>query len=277
MSLLASKRAAGASGLKAQKNQPMPMLLPARAAAPSMVSSSRGACNAPSMARAQVVVKATSEQGTATASASSMEGNWVAVCRPEDLPKGVRKEIDVDGRQVLMFWYRNQIYCIESRSPAEGAYSEGFIKSKFTQDFCIECPTTGSLFSLKDGSIVSWYPTNPVLRAVTPQSLCRPLAIFPVKMTQDALMLDVTKGRSGGGFNKGGAGTSIDNNNVFTVQPNVYFEGMDPAEESATIYTTPVGMGEAKQNPAITLAAVLAVGAVAVAGAALAAYNFILQ
>lgn len=39
----------------------------------------------------------------------------------------------MDGRQVLMFWYRNQMYAIESRSPAEGAYSEGFIKAKFTQ------------------------------------------------------------------------------------------------------------------------------------------------
>jgi hypothetical protein len=32
-----------------------------------------------------------------------------------------------------MFWYRNEIYAIEARSPAEGAYSEGFIKAKFTQ------------------------------------------------------------------------------------------------------------------------------------------------
>jgi nitrite reductase/ring-hydroxylating ferredoxin subunit len=46
---------------------------------------------------------------------------------------GVRKEFDVEGRQVLMFWYRNNIYAIEARSPAEGAYSEGFIKAKFTQ------------------------------------------------------------------------------------------------------------------------------------------------
>jgi hypothetical protein len=39
----------------------------------------------------------------------------------------------VEGRQVLMFWYRNEIYAIEARSPAEGAYSEGFIRAKFTQ------------------------------------------------------------------------------------------------------------------------------------------------
>lgn len=46
---------------------------------------------------------------------------------------GTRKEFDVDGTPVLVFWYRNQLFCIEGRSPAEGAYSEGFIKAKFTQ------------------------------------------------------------------------------------------------------------------------------------------------
>lgn len=45
------------------------------------------------------------------------------------------------------------------------------------QDYCIECPSTGTLFSLKDGSIVSWYPNNPVLRALTPADLCRPLEV----------------------------------------------------------------------------------------------------
>jgi hypothetical protein len=45
----------------------------------------------------------------------------------------VRKEFDVNGLSVLVFWYRNQLYAIESRSPAEGAYAEGFIKAKFTQ------------------------------------------------------------------------------------------------------------------------------------------------
>lgn len=48
-------------------------------------------------------------------------------------PPGVRKEVEVDGRSVLIFWYRNQIYCIQAKSPAEGAYSEGFIKAKFSQ------------------------------------------------------------------------------------------------------------------------------------------------
>lgn len=45
----------------------------------------------------------------------------------------MRKEVDVDGTKVLLFWYRNSMYAIEARSPAEGAYSEGFITAKFTQ------------------------------------------------------------------------------------------------------------------------------------------------
>lgn len=39
----------------------------------------------------------------------------------------------MNGLNVLVFWYRSQLYAIESRSPAEGAYAEGFIKAKFTQ------------------------------------------------------------------------------------------------------------------------------------------------
>eukprot|EP00775_Hariotina_reticulata_P013089 gene13089-13216_t len=189
--------------------------------------------------------------GTTTSAAD--DSDWVPVCRPEDLPKGVRKEFDVEGRQILMFWYRNQIYAIEARSPAEGAYSEGFIKAKFTQDYCIECPATGSLFSLKDGSIVSWYPNNPVLRALTPADTCRTMDIYPVKLTQDALTVDVSDKRVRTYADRGGAGTSLENNNVFTVQPTVYFEGMDPTKESASVYTDASSVADEGLNPATSV------------------------
>jgi hypothetical protein len=45
------------------------------------------------------------------------------------------------------------------------------------QNWEIECPSTGSLFSLKDGSVTSWYPGNPVLAALTPRNLCKPLEV----------------------------------------------------------------------------------------------------
>ncbi|PNW79329.1 hypothetical protein CHLRE_09g411200v5 [Chlamydomonas reinhardtii] len=202
----------------------------------------------------------------------SSEPEWVPVCKPEDLPKGVRKEVEVDGRQVLMFWYRNQIYAIEARSPAEGAYSEGFIKAKFTQDYAIECPSTGSLFSLKDGSIQAWYPNNPVLRTLTPSQFCRPLEIYPVKLAQEAIYVDVSDSRYNNAVTRGrgGAGTSAENNNVFTVQPTVYFEGMDPTKEAASLLQD--GNTGEGTNPVVVLTGIVAVGMTAVAGTAFAIY-----
>lgn len=114
----------------------------------------------------------------AAAPVATTDGTWVSVIPPEELPKGVRKEVSVDGKSILLFWYRNAIYAIASRSPAEGAYSEGFIKAKFTQEYGIICPSTGSIFSLKDGSILEWYPSNPVLRAITPQTGSLPVSAY---------------------------------------------------------------------------------------------------
>ncbi len=60
--------------------------------------------------------------------------------------------------------------------------------------------------------------------------------IFPVKLAQDAIYVDVSGAQFKGSSyaNKGGSNTSLENNNVFAVQPTVYFDGMDPAEERAT-------------------------------------------
>lgn len=69
--------------------------------------------------------------------------------------------------------------------------------------------------------------------------------------------MDVTRARfarsAPGG---GGAGTSIDNNNVFTVQPNVYFEGMDPATEAASLYMDETKPKEVRRRTAHILSLV---------------------
>lgn len=196
--------------------------------------------------------------------AAAASGKFIPVMRPEDLPKGVRKEVRVQGKSVLLFWYRNQIYAIEARSPAEGAYSEGFIRAKFTQDYCIECPATGSLFSLKDGSIVSWYPNNPVLRMLTPSSTCRSMEIYPVKLEQDAISVDVSGSVTTGtnaATTKGGSDTSLENNNVYGLEPKIYVEGSEEESSNNTI-----------SQVASIAVAVLALGSVLVVGFALIQY-----
>ena len=73
------------------------------------------------------------------------------------------------------------------------------------------------------------YPTNPILRMITPQDTVRPLDVYPVKLTQDAIMVDVS-GAATTKFqtSRGGSDSSIDANNVFAIQPRVYIEGTDP-------------------------------------------------
>ncbi|KAL4458482.1 hypothetical protein ABPG75_013347 [Micractinium tetrahymenae] len=221
--------------------------------------------------RSRVHLRAVAQEqtaATATSSSSSPPPGFVPVLRPEDLPKGTRKEARVDGKTVLLFWYRNQIYAIEARSPAEGAYSEGFIRAKFTQDFCIECPATGSLFSLKDGSIVSWYPNNAVLRVLTPASTCRPLEIYPVHLGETAISVDVTGSILGGApTTRGGSDTSLENNNVYGLEPKVYVEGSEaePSAESSS---------EGVAGAATLAITVLAVLGVLVGGGATIKYFF---
>lgn len=79
------------------------------------------------------------------------------------------------------------------------------------QEYAIECPSTGSLFSLKDGSVVAWYPNNPVLRALTPSNTCRRMEIYPIKLTQEAIYVDTSAARMGARTRagRGGAGGGV--------------------------------------------------------------------
>lgn len=78
--------------------------------------------------------KAEQEVGPPASEGSSGE-NWIPVVPLSALPKGERRVIVQDGETVLLLWYKNQVYAIENRSPAEGAYSEGLLNAKLTQVF----------------------------------------------------------------------------------------------------------------------------------------------
>lgn len=64
---------------------------------------------------------------------SSSSGNWVPVVPVSALPKGERRVIIQEGDSILLLWYKDKVFAIENRSPAEGAYSEGLINAKLTQ------------------------------------------------------------------------------------------------------------------------------------------------
>lgn len=191
------------------------------------------------------------------------------ICAFEDLPRGDRKPVNALGKSMLLFWYKDTVFCIESRSPAEGAFSEGFTNARLTQDGCIICPTTQSTFELRTGEIKDWYPDNPVLRKLTPIETCRPMEVFPVLVRSDGIYVDVKNGSLGPNFvapvGKGGSNTSLENNNVYAVEPMMYIQGEDGKE----VAVGEEGNGEAtKLDPGTVAITIAGVGALALGGSA---------
>lgn len=74
----------------------------------------------------------TEEESSASGGGGGGE-NWVPVVPLSALPKGERRVIIQDGETILLLWYKDEVFAIENRSPAEGAYSEGLINAKLTQ------------------------------------------------------------------------------------------------------------------------------------------------
>ena len=218
-------------------------------AAPLPAARLRAAARAARPARRAVslAVRAADEASSETAEAPAAEAaaeaavslapvpeTFSKICDFEDLPRGDRRKVDALGKSILLFWYKDTVCCIESRSPAEGAFSEGFANARLTQDGCIVCPGTQSTFDLRTGEIKSWYPDNAVLRRLTPIETCRPMEVFPVLVRPDGIFVDVKNGSLGPDFRaattSGGSDTSLENNNVYAVEPRMYVQGEDGRE-----------------------------------------------
>lgn len=232
-----------------------------------------------------VVVRAEGGDGQEAAPATAAPASpktqvpesYIKLLSFSDLPRGDRKKIDALGKSILLFWYRDTICAIESRSPSEGAYSEGFERARLTQDACIECPTTKTTFDLKTGEIKAWYPDNPVLAKLTPQETCRNMEVFPVVVAEeeDAIYVGVKDGSLGPGFVsqsfKGGSDSSLENNNVFGIEPRMYTEDGQVLEDASS-------SGSAKLDPGTVAVSIAGVAALAVGGTATCLYfeNYVL-
>ena len=57
---------------------------------------------------------------TGEATAVAEDGEYKFATMLEEIPKGTRKLVRLQGANILIFWYRNELYAIENRSPAEG-------------------------------------------------------------------------------------------------------------------------------------------------------------
>ncbi|KAL3702034.1 hypothetical protein R1sor_020056 [Riccia sorocarpa] len=138
---------------------------------------------------------ATTSSASAPSASSEPGGPWIPVIPTAALPKGERRLIRQDGENVLLLWYKDDVYALENNSPAEGAYSEGMFNAKLTAEGCIVCPSTESQFDLKTGEIKDWYPTNPILAFLTKPT--RILDVYPVKVDADYVYINMKRASTG--------------------------------------------------------------------------------
>ncbi|KAL6658607.1 hypothetical protein ACP70R_004193 [Stipagrostis hirtigluma subsp. patula] len=177
----------------------------ARARCPLVVSlrarhchrrSSRLACRAAEVSGAEPSAAPAAAAAEAAGGSGGGGGSWVPVVPLAALPRGERRVIVQDGEEILLLWYKDQVFAVENRSPAEGAYTEGLLNAKLTQDGCIVCPSTDSTFDLRTGEIKEWYPNNPVLRALTPA--LRKLFVYRVKTDEENIYISISEVESAG-------------------------------------------------------------------------------
>ena len=87
-----------------------------------------------------------------------------------------------------------------------------------------------------------------MLAKLTPQETCRNMEVFPVVVAEeeDAIYVGVKDGSLGPGFVsqsfKGGSDTSLENNNVFGIEPRMYTEDGQVLEDASS-------SGSAKLDP----------------------------
>ncbi|NPV09349.1 MAG: Rieske (2Fe-2S) protein [Anaerolineae bacterium] len=103
---------------------------------------------------------------------------WVAVLREDELGQGSRREVQVEGRTVLLAHEQGRVYAFAPRCPHMGA---PLMEAAIGEDGILTCPRHHSRFDLATGEPVAWSPWPPVLgsvfRAVRRE---RPLAVYPV-------------------------------------------------------------------------------------------------
>ena len=147
----------------------------------------------PSRARRGVAARA--EEGETTV--QLVGGGEYPVLRTEDLKRGTRRVVTKNGVEVLLVWFGGEVYAVQNRAPSEGSFSEGLMNAQQTSDGGITCPQTGSVFSVKTGEVMEWFPGNPVMGALTPKAS---LMTYPVRIEGSDIFVDVPSSGKDDGY-----------------------------------------------------------------------------
>ena len=114
--------------------------------------------------------------------------DWLEAGKTAELADGSMKEVDVQGRLILLARVGDRYFAAAGRCPHMG----GRLSNGRLEGSVITCPRHGSQFDLSDGRVMRWLGASRavslvgrVLKSPTP------LATYPVRLEGDSILVEI--------------------------------------------------------------------------------------
>jgi nitrite reductase/ring-hydroxylating ferredoxin subunit len=113
--------------------------------------------------------------------------NWIRVLSEQELPKGERKVVEVEGKSLLLLHHKGDVYAMNSKCPHMGG---PLVKGKISPDGAIICPWHHSAFDLRTGDVTEWSPWPPVAGKVLGIiSRKKALPVYPTRVEEGSILV----------------------------------------------------------------------------------------
>ena len=115
-------------------------------------------------------------------------GNFVEAGKVGEFKEGMKKQVLVEGREILLARVGDKFYAVSNRCPHMG----GELAAGQLKGTVITCPLHGSQFDITDGRNIRWLKSSGFLSAVSKAiKPPRPLPVYNVRIDGEAILVEV--------------------------------------------------------------------------------------
>lgn len=115
-------------------------------------------------------------------------GTFVPIAKTAELTNGTMKEMEVQGRELLLAMVGGKYYAANGRCLHLG----GRLARGKLEDTVVTCPLHGSQFDLSDGHVVRWLKGSGALSSMTKALKgTKQLGTYKVKVDGDSILVEI--------------------------------------------------------------------------------------
>jgi 3-phenylpropionate/trans-cinnamate dioxygenase ferredoxin subunit len=115
-------------------------------------------------------------------------GSFVAVANTGELKNGLMKQVNVQGREILIAQVEGKYYAMDNRCLHMG----GNLSQGKLEGTVVTCPRHGSQFDLKDGHVVRWLKGSGLISSLTKGIRGnKQLATYKTRVDGSSLMIEI--------------------------------------------------------------------------------------